>query len=131
MSTTRARDDTDWQGTGSYSRAVRRGQFTVVSGTTATGPDCNAMFPDQIYAQTIDCLDRVVTAVQELGGALSDIIRTRIYLAPGATWQDATRAHGERFAQVLPANTTLYVAALIGSGFLVEAEAEAEAMVQP
>ncbi len=73
------------------------------------------------------------------GGALSDIIRTRIYLAPGASWQDATRAHGERFAQVLPANTTLYVAALIGSGFEVEVEAEAEveaeveaeAMVQP
>lgn len=52
-----------------------------------------------------------------------------MYLAPGASWQDATRAQGERFGQVLPANITLYVAALIGSEFLVEVEAGA--MVQP
>lgn len=63
MSTTRIRHDTGWQETGSYSRAVRRDQFIVVSGTTAAGPDDNAMFPDQTYAQTVDCLDRVVKAV--------------------------------------------------------------------
>ena len=66
------------------------------------------------------CVER---AIRELGGTLNDVIRTAVYLAPGADWQDAARAHGERFADVRPANTTLHVAALVGDDFLVEVEA--------
>ncbi|GGM13953.1 Rid family hydrolase [Nakamurella endophytica] len=123
--TARFRDATGWQEVGGYSRAVRRGDTVVVSGTTATGPDGAALHPGDTYAQTVECLERVLAAVSALGGTDRDVVRTRVLLAPGASWQEATRAHGERMAAVLPANTTVYVGGLIGDGFLVEVEAEA------
>ena len=41
-------------------------------------------------------------------------------------WEGAARAHAELLGAVAPANTTLHVAGLIGEGFLVEVEVEAE-----
>ena len=49
-----------------------------------------------------------------------------MYLAPGAAWQDAARAHREAFDAVRPANTMLHVAGLVGEGLLVEVELDAE-----
>jgi len=64
--------------------------------------------------------------VRALGGTMDDVVRTRVYLAPGADWKEASRAHAEVMGSVAPANTMLYVANLIGGGFLVEVELEAE-----
>jgi enamine deaminase RidA (YjgF/YER057c/UK114 family) len=123
--TAKYRDRSGWQDIGGYSRAVRRGSMIMVSGTTAHAPDGEALFEGDTYAQTNWCIDLVVAAVEKLGGCIEDIVRTRVLLAPGASWRYATQAHGERFAQVQPANSMYYVAGLIGSGFLVEVEAEA------
>lgn len=121
----RYRDDGGWQDAAGYSRAVRRGAVIAVSGTTAHGPDGSALSPGDTYAQTLICLDRVERAIVALGGTLRDVVRTGVYLAPGASWQDAGRAHREVLGDVAPANTTLFVASLIGVGFLVEVEAQA------
>ena len=67
--------------------------------------------------------------MQALGGSLDDLIRTRVYLAPDAEWKEAGRAHAEVVGSVAPANTMPYVAALLGGGFLVEVELEAESRV--
>jgi len=48
-----------------------------------------------------------------------------VYLAPGASWQQAAQTHRDVLGAVRPANTMLYVAGLIGDGFLVEIEAQA------
>ena len=42
-----------------------------------------------------------------------------------ASWQQAADAHRDVLGAVGPANTMLYVAGLIGDGFLVEIEAQA------
>lgn len=123
--TRRLRDHGGWQDVGGYSRAVRRAGLIAVSGTTAHGPDGAALFEQDTYRQTRHCLDVVLGAVEALGGRRADVVRTRILLAPGADWAAATRAHGEVFAADPPANSTYYVGALIGTGFLVEVEAEA------
>jgi enamine deaminase RidA (YjgF/YER057c/UK114 family) len=125
MTEQRFRDDTGWQQIGGYSRAIRRGNIIAVSGSTAHGPEDNALYPGDTYAQTVHCLAIVVRALEALGGGIADIVRTRLLLAPGASWQDATRAHGDVMAAVAPANSTYYVHSLIGEGFLVEAEADA------
>ena len=52
--------------------------------------------------------------------------RTRVYLTAGADWRAAIRAHQEAFAGINPANTTVYVHALLPAGALVEVELEAE-----
>ena len=121
--TRRFTDGTAWQETAGYSRAVRRGNVVTVSGTTATGPSGAALFPGDTLAQARECLARVVAALGSLGAAADDVIRTVVYLAPGASWEQAAQAHREVFGEVRPANTMLYVGALIGDGFLVEVEA--------
>jgi enamine deaminase RidA (YjgF/YER057c/UK114 family) len=108
-----------------YCRAVRRGDLVTVSGTTATGPDGAALHPGDTGAQARECLRRVERALAALGAGLDDVVRTVVYLAPGASWQQAADAHRDVFGAVRPANTMLYVAGLIGDGFLVEIEAQA------
>jgi enamine deaminase RidA (YjgF/YER057c/UK114 family) len=111
-----------------YSRAARQGDLIAVSGTTAHGPDGSALRPGDTYGQTVECLRRAVAAVEKLGGARTSVLRTRLLLAPGADWQEAARAHAEVLGDVAPANSTYVVGSLIGPGFLVEVEVDAEAV---
>jgi len=97
-----------------------------VSGTSASGPDGRALHPGDSYGQTHAALEQALAAVRALGGQREDVTLTRLYLAPAADWREAARAHAEIFGHVPPANTTLLVAGLIGEGFLVEVEMEAE-----
>jgi enamine deaminase RidA (YjgF/YER057c/UK114 family) len=123
--TRRLTDDVGWQEEAGYSRAVRRGNVVVVSGTTATGPDGAALHPGDTGAQARLCLDRIEQALTALGASWSDVVRTVVYLAPGASWEQAAHAHRDVLGAVRPANTMVYVAGLIGDGFLVEIEAQA------
>jgi len=119
-------DEALWQDTAGYSRAARRGGRILVSGTTSTGPDGEVLHPGDSYGQTLEAIAKGLRAVEALGGSRDDVLRTRVYLAPGASWEDAARAHREAFDAVRPANTMLFVAGLIGEGLLVAAELDAE-----
>jgi enamine deaminase RidA (YjgF/YER057c/UK114 family) len=110
---------------GGYARAVRIGGTIAISGTAATDAEGKALHPGDAYAQTRDAFERAVAALRDLGGGLNDVIRTRIYLAPGADWRRAVDAHRELFGETLPANTTLFVAGFIPAGVLVEIELDA------
>jgi enamine deaminase RidA (YjgF/YER057c/UK114 family) len=110
---------------GGYARAVRIGGTIAISGTAATDAEGKALHPGDAYAQTRDAFERAVAALRELGGGLNDVVRTRIYLAPGADWRRAIDAHRELFGETLPANTTLFVAGFIPVGVLVEIELDA------
>jgi enamine deaminase RidA (YjgF/YER057c/UK114 family)/ketosteroid isomerase-like protein len=123
----RFRDGNGWEETAGYSRAARQGDTIAVSGTTAHGRDGSALYPGDTYAQTVECLRRAVAAVEQLGGARTSVLRTRILLAPAADWQEAARAHVDVLGDVAPANSTYVVGSLIGPEFLVEVEIDAQA----
>jgi enamine deaminase RidA (YjgF/YER057c/UK114 family) len=114
-----------------YARAVRRGDMIVVSGTTANDGAGGALHPGDTGAQTAAALRQALAAIEHLGGHFDDVVRTRIYLAPGADWRAAAAAHAEVLGTVNPANTMLYVDALIsdddkgGPESLVEVEVDA------
>ena len=55
---------------------------------------------------------------------IEDIVRTRVYIRNVDDWEPVSRAHGQRFGKIRPANT-LVQADLIGDDYLVEIEAEA------
>jgi enamine deaminase RidA (YjgF/YER057c/UK114 family) len=110
---------------GGYARAVRIDDVFAVSGTAALDENGAALHPGDVYAQTRDAFERSIAALRELGGGLRDVVRTRIYLAPGADWRRAIDAHRELFGEVTPTNTTLYVAGFIPPGVLVEVELDA------
>src|ERR1700686_174465 len=121
----RVRDGSALEKTAAYSRAARSGNTIAVSGTAALSDDGVALFPGDIYPQTLEALNRALRAAEKLGAKPSDVIRTRIYLAPDTDWQAAVRAHGEVFEGLDPANTTVFVAGFIPKGCLVEVEIDA------
>jgi enamine deaminase RidA (YjgF/YER057c/UK114 family) len=67
----------------------------------------------------------VAAALTELGAALPDVVRTRIYVTDIARWEEYGRAHGAAFGDVLPATSMIEVAALVDPRMLVEVEAVA------
>lgn len=109
---------------GGYARAVRSGQYIAVSGTAATGQDGRAISPD-LYEQTHEAFRRAIEAIEALGASVGDVLRTRLFLAEGEDWGPAVAAHRELFADVRPANTTLFVSGFPPEGVLVEVELDA------
>jgi enamine deaminase RidA (YjgF/YER057c/UK114 family) len=114
---------TVWEALAGYARAVRIGDRILVSGTTATGPDGLVGGADPA-AQAAFILDKIEAAIEQLGGTLRDVVRTRVYVRDIVDWEAVARVHGQRFGAIRPANT-LVEARLVGEEYLVEIEAEA------
>jgi aryl-alcohol dehydrogenase-like predicted oxidoreductase/enamine deaminase RidA (YjgF/YER057c/UK114 family) len=120
---TLALSGTIWEDLAGFSRAVRKGDRVLVSGTTATHGDRLIGGRDPA-AQAHFVIDKIEGALQSLGGRLDDVVRTRIFIRNIDDWEPVSRVHGRRFGHVQPANT-LVRAELVGEGYLVEMEAEA------
>lgn len=114
---------TAWEKMAGYSRAVRQGDRIWVSGTTASHGDRLIGGNDPV-SQTHFIIDKIEGAIQSLGGVLEEVVRTRVFVSSLEHWEAVARAHGERFRNILPANT-LVQAPLVGEEYLVEMEAEA------
>ncbi len=114
---------TVWEEMAGYSRAVRTGDSIFVSGTTATGPD-GLVGGDDPAAQADFVIDKIARAIEQLGGRLEDVVRTRVFISDVKHWEPVARTHGARFGHIRPANT-LVEARLVGPEFLVEIEADA------
>jgi enamine deaminase RidA (YjgF/YER057c/UK114 family) len=108
-----------------YCRAVRAGQSISVSGTAAAAAAGGSLTEMDTYTQTMNAFAKALDAVTELGGSTETVVRTRVFLAPDASWEESSRAHHDVFEANPPANTTLYVQRLIPPGALVEIELDA------
>lgn len=114
---------TVWEDLAGFSRAVKRGNQIVVSGTTATHGH-RAIGGQDPASQMHFIIDKIEGALQSLGSRIEDVVRTRIFIKHISDWEPIARAHGVRFAHIQPANT-MVCADLIGEEYLVEMEAEA------
>lgn len=109
----------DFESAVGYSRAVRVGPHVAVAGTTGAGP------AGDIAAQTRDALRRIEIALGQAGAALTDVVRTRIYVTDISRWREVAAVHEQVFGAIRPAATMVEVAALIAPELLVEIEADA------
>jgi enamine deaminase RidA (YjgF/YER057c/UK114 family) len=120
---TRASSGSKWEPIMGYSRAVRRGNVIAVTGSV--GINADGTYSTSLADQTRRSLAIVQAAIESLGGSLTDVIRTRMYVIDVTQWEHVARVHGEIFADIRPATTIVEVAKLIDKDAQIEIEADA------
>ncbi len=115
-----------WEALVGYSRAVRVGSRVSVSGSTAADSEGNVVGPNDAYAQTVQAILNIQSALKEAGATLDNVVRTRMFVTDISRWQEYGRAHGEFFGSIRPCATMVEVRALIHPAMLIEIEADAE-----
>lgn len=104
-----------------FSRACRVGDHIAVAGT-APIEDGETVFAGDLYRQARHCLKLAILSIEEAGGKVADVLRTRMLLTDVSRWEEAARAHGEVFGTIRPACTFVEVSGFIGADWMVEVE---------
>jgi enamine deaminase RidA (YjgF/YER057c/UK114 family) len=125
MPRTRISSGSPYEPISGFSRAVRVGNVISVSGTAPLDATGKTVAPGDPAAQARRCLEIIAEALQQAGGSLRDVVRTRVMLTRIEDWEVVARVHGEVFRDIRPASTVVQVTRFIDPDWLIEIEADA------
>jgi enamine deaminase RidA (YjgF/YER057c/UK114 family) len=114
-----------WEATAGYSRAVVVDDSCWVAGTTDAGPDGRSLHPGDVTGQARAVFDIIERALADGGFALSDVVRTRMFVTDMALSGEVLAVQGEVFGEIGPAATMVAVAGLLDPSLLIEIEVDA------
>lgn len=108
-----------------FSRAVRIGNWISVGGTAPIGPDGHTVSPGDAADQARRCFEIIKAALEQAGGGMKDVVRTRMLLTRIEDWEAVARVRGEYFRDIRPVDTIVQVSRFIRPEWLIEIEADA------
>ena len=125
MQRTNYSSGTKWEEIVGYSRAVKMGNTIEVTGTVAVDENNMLVGDDDAYLQTKFIIEKIEKVLQRAGAALSDVVRTRMFVTDISRWEEYGKAHGEFFKDIRPCTSMIEVKGLIAPEYLIEIEATA------
>lgn len=110
-----------------YSRAVRKGPFIFVSGTTSISPDGigEVRFPGNARQQTVVAFQEALKAIEALGGTKEGVARVRMFVASMEDCDEVGRGMKEVFGEGEWAATMIAGVGFVKKEILVEVEVDA------
>ena len=113
-----------WEDIVGYSRAVQMGNTMEISGTVALDEN-GIVGKGDFYQQTKFIFQKIEKILAQGDFALTDVVRTRMYVTDISHWEEVGRAHGEFFRNIKPATSMIQVSGFIEPDYLVEIEVTA------
>lgn len=106
---------------GPYSQAIEVNGFVYASGQLPLDPATGAFPEGGVKEQTRQSILNVKAILEEAGLALSNVVKTTVYLADMGDFAAMNEVYSQFFAQPFPARSAIAVKAL-PNGALVEVE---------
>lgn len=106
---------------GPYSQAIEVNGFVYASGQLPIDPATGAFPEGGVKEQTRQSLLNVKAILEEAGLAMSNVVKTTVYLADMGDFAAMNEVYSQFFAQPFPARSAIAVKAL-PKGALVEVE---------
>ena len=108
-----------------YTHVVKVGDWVFIAGQTSTAENGEIVGVGDPAAQVEQVYNNLGKAMESVGGKLTDIVKTTVYVV-GREHLDAIRAAREgRFGGKPPTSTLLVISGLARPEFLIEVEAVA------
>ncbi len=107
---------------GPYSQAVRAGEFIFCSGVVGLSPETGKLVEGAFADEVRQVMNNLGALLEDCGSGLSRVVKTTVFLADMAQFQEFNAIYAEYFDDAPPARSTIQVAALpLGARLEVEA----------
>jgi 2-iminobutanoate/2-iminopropanoate deaminase len=97
---------------GPYSQAIKVGNTLYCSGQIALDPATGELANESIEAETRQVLENLSAVLAEAGYALSDVVRTTVYMTEMEDYAKINEIYGTYFTDDPPARAAVQIAAL-------------------